>query len=144
MKPIKQVENIMNNIQLKIKLLSVNSEFIGQDAKIVVSGQAKYQFYNNGKMNTRTMAYRAFGKSALALSEAGENSVHVISGQLNIDPPNDQTPNHAMLLTISQSVQVAATQAPVPPQPVAKPQATVQPQSTAQSLSPEESNQIPF
>lgn len=144
----------MNNIQLKVKLTSVNTEYVGQDAKICTSGHAKYQFYSNGKMNTRSMAYRTYGKSALALKEAGVNSVHVISGSLNIYPPNDQNPNHAMLLTIKQSVPVAVTKAPAtsmvqpiqpvvqPQQPVATqpvPQSTAQPQSSVDNL-----DKIPF
>ncbi len=34
----------MNNIQLKVKLVSVNTEYVGQDAKIVVAGIAKFKF----------------------------------------------------------------------------------------------------
>ncbi|MEM8777580.1 MAG: hypothetical protein AAGF26_01650, partial [Cyanobacteria bacterium P01_G01_bin.49] len=100
----------MNNIQLKIKLVSVNTDLVGENSKIVVSGTAKYQFGGNNKTNTRQLAYRAFGRSALALQEAKQNSVHIISGSLNVYPPNDQNPNHTLLLTINQSFPVSVAQ----------------------------------
>ncbi len=51
----------MNNIQLKVKLVSVNTEYVGQEAKITVSGQAKFQFYDKGKTQTRTIPYIEIG-----------------------------------------------------------------------------------
>ncbi len=111
----------MNTIQLKVKLVSLNTEYVGTESKIVVSGMAKYQFCEQGKMKTRSMAYRAFGPGALVLQSAGKDSVHAITGQLNVYPPNDQNPNHSMLLTISKALPVAITKTPVKPQPVAQP-----------------------
>ena len=129
----------MNNIQLKVKLVSINTKFDGQSAK--VSGQAKFQYYNNGKVNTDTIGYQAFGKSALALVEAGVNSVHVVIGQLNVFPPSEQNPNHSMLLTLSQCLPVAVTKAPVAKP--ANPQPTAQPQPVEES-SVDSLDKIPF
>ncbi len=108
----------MNNIQLKVKLVAVRAEYVGKDAKIVVSGVAKFQFDDQGKMKARSIPYKAYGQTALALQNAVKDSVHAVSGQLNVFPPNDQNPNHSMLLTINKALPVVVTKAPVNPQPI--------------------------
>ncbi|MEL4895128.1 hypothetical protein [Crocosphaera sp. Alani8] len=128
----------MNNIQLKVKLISVSTEYIGQEAKIVVSGQAKFQFYEKGKTQTRTIPYRSFGQSALFLQEAGANSVHVVSGSLNVYPPNEHNPSHSMLLTVNNALPVVTT---AQPSPVRQPSPTVQPQPTAPQPQPTANSQ---
>ena len=128
----------MNNIQLKVKLVSVNTEYVGQEAKITVSGQAKFQFYDKGKTQTRTIPYRSYGQAALFLQEAGANSVHVVSGSLNVYPPNDHNPSHSMLLTVNNALPVVVTK--TQPQPTAQSQQVDQPSPTAQSQPSDESN----
>ncbi len=128
----------MNNIQLKVKLVSVNTEYVGQEAKITVSGQAKFQFYDKGKTQTRTIPYRSYGQSALFLQEAGANSVHVVSGSLNVYPPNDHNPSHSMLLTVNNALPVVVTK--TQPQPTAQPQQVDQPSSTVQPQQVDVSN----
>ncbi len=131
-------EKSMNNIQLKVKLVSVNTEYVGQEAKITVSGQAKFQFYDKGKTQTRTIPYRSYGQSALFLQEAGANSVHVVSGSLNVYPPNDHNPSHSMLLTVNNALPVVVTK--TQPQPTAQPQQVDQPSSTVQPQQVDVSN----
>ncbi len=141
----------MNNIQLKVKLVSVNTEYVGQEAKITVSGQAKFQFYDKGKTQTRTIPYRSYGQSALFLQEAGANSVHVVSGSLNVYPPNDHNPNHSMLLTVNNALPVVVTktqpQQLEPSQPTPQPQPVEPLQSEVKSNPSNEvnsSDKIPF
>ena len=112
---------IMNNVQLKVKLDSVNAEYVGKEAKIVVSGVAKFQFYRNGQMNVRSVPYQAYGQTALTLQSAGENSIHVISGVLNVYPPSDKNPSHSLLLTINKTLPIGMAQAPVKPQAAPQP-----------------------
>ncbi|MEM8780261.1 MAG: hypothetical protein AAGF26_15600 [Cyanobacteria bacterium P01_G01_bin.49] len=100
----------MNNIQLKIKLVSVNTEYVGQDTKIVVSGKAKFRFYGSGQFETREISYKTYGKTALALQDAGNGSVYVVSGSVNIYKPNDTNPNYTMVLTINQACPVSFNQ----------------------------------
>ncbi len=128
----------MNNIQLKVKLVSVNTEYVGQEAKITVSGQAKFQFYDKSKTQTRTIPYRSYGQSALFLQEAGANSVHVVLGSLNVYPPNDHNPSHSMLLTVNNALPVVVTK--TQPQPTAQPQQVDQPSSTVQPQQVDVSN----
>ncbi len=128
----------MNNIQLKVKLVSVNTEYVGQDAKIVVSGKAKFQFYDKGNTQTRFIAYRSYGQSALFLQNAGIDSVHVVSGYLNVYPPNEHNASHSMLLTVNNALPVVVTK--TQPSPTAQPQPVDQPSPTAQSQPSDESN----
>lgn len=136
----------MNNIQLKVKLFSVNTEYVGQDAKIVVSGKAKFQFYDKGNTQTRFIAYRSYGQSALFLQNAGVDSVHVVSGYLNVYPPNEHNPSHSMLLTVNNALPVVVTKTQPSPtaqtQPIAQPSSTEQPQTVAQPQSLDESQQV--
>ncbi|EAZ88877.1 hypothetical protein [Crocosphaera chwakensis] len=139
----------MNNIQLKVKLDSLNTEYVGQEAKIVVSGKAKFQFYDKGNTQTRLIAYRSYGQTALALKEAGANSVHAVSGSLNVYPPNEQNPSHFMLLTISNALPVLVTKTPVEQpqpteqlQPVAQPSSAEQPQPVEPSQPVDDSQQV--
>jgi hypothetical protein len=104
----------MNNIQLKIKLIDLKAEFVGKDGKILVSGNCKFQFYDKGQNNVQSMGYRAFGQTALILQEAGKDSVHVISGSLNIEPPNEKNPNHSMSINISKALPVTVTKSTKP------------------------------
>ena len=129
----------MNNIQLKVKLVSVNTEYVGQDAKIVVSGIAKFQFYDKGNTNTRTISYRSYGQSALFLQNAGNDSVHVISGYLNVYPPNEHNSSHSMLLTINNALPVVVTK--TQPQPTAQSQQLDQ-HIVDQPSQPNTSNQV--
>ncbi len=71
----------MNNIQLKVKLVAVKAEYVGKDAKIVVSGVAKFQFDDQGKMKTRSIPYKA---NTARLREEG-NLVRVLFARTTVN-----------------------------------------------------------
>ncbi len=145
----------MNNIQLKIKLNTVNVRPTSNN-QIIASGECQFMFYDQKKINVRQLVYQAYGQTALTLNSSGVDSIHVISGRINIFKPTEDNPNSKMLLTVENTLCIAtaksATQPAAQPQaqpaqPVTQPQAqpTAQPvaQPQAQPVAPAMTNPVP-
>ena len=99
----------MNNIQLKVLIKSVQISHIGQDSKLMVTGNCKFQHYDHSSPNkkkTCTLKYKAFGYAARTLEKLKVNTTCIISGSLDIYSPNDDNPNHQAILNISTVIPV--------------------------------------
>ena len=114
----------MNVIQLKIKLSTVNLERTADD-RVSCSGNCKFQFSDRGKLQVRSLNYRAWGQAALTLQEAGANSVHAISGQFHVFPPSEDSRHPAMFLAITNALPLTVAQKPAAMEPEKKPVAVV-------------------
>ena len=99
----------MNNIQLKVLIKSVQISHIGQDSKLMVTGNCKFQHYAHSSSNKRktcSLKYKAFGYAARTLEKLNVNTTCIISGCLDIYSPSDHNPNHQAILNISTVIPV--------------------------------------
>ena len=120
----------MNNIQLKIKLKTVNVRPTSNN-QIIASGECQFMFYDQKKINVRQLVYQAYGQTALTLNSSGVDSIHVISGRINIFKPTEDNPNSKMLLTVENTLCLATAKSAT--QPAAQPQTQAQAQPAAQA-----------
>ena len=133
----------MNNIQLKIKLNTVNVRPTSNN-QIIASGECQFMFYDQKKIRVRQLVYQAYGQTALTLNSSGVDSIHVISGRINIFKPTEDNPNSKMLLTVENTLCIATAKSAT--QPAAQPQAQpAQPvaQPTAKPVAPAMTNPVP-
>ncbi len=133
----------MNNIQLKIKLKTVNVRPTSNN-QIIASGECQFMFYDQKKINVRQLVYQAYGQTALTLNSSGVDSIHVISGRINIFKPTEDNPNSKMLLTVENTLCITTAKSATQPaaQPQAQPaQPVAQPQ--AQPVAPAMTNPVP-
>jgi hypothetical protein len=93
----------MNNIQLKIRIDAIESNYT-KDGTLVVNGTCSFKFYDNKENKVRPLAFQAYGQTAVSLNQSGVGSVQVISGRLNVYKPNQEHPNHRCLLTIERNL----------------------------------------
>ncbi|MBD2185552.1 hypothetical protein [Aerosakkonema funiforme] len=95
----------MNNAQLRVRIDSLQASHT-QDGTLNVSGQCSFKYYDRSGYKVRPLRFQAYGEAAVALNNGGVGAVHVVSGRLNIFKPNDNNPNHQMLLTVERTVVV--------------------------------------
>ena len=135
----------MNNIQLKVLIKSVQISHIGQDSKLMVTGNCKFQHYDHSSPNkkkTCTLKYKAFGYAARTLEKLKVNTTCIISGSLDIYSPNEDNPNHQAILNISTVIPVEILDTTEYNKVVSKPKSTekaVEPKASYESEEP-----IPF
>ena len=135
----------MNNIQLKVLIKSVQISHVGQDSKLMVTGNCKFQHYDHSSPNkkkTCTLKYKAFGYAARSLEKIKVNTTCIVSGSLDIYPPNDNMVNHQAFLNISTVVPVEILDTTEYNKVVSKPKSTekvVEAEATPESEEP-----IPF
>ena len=135
----------MNNIQLKVLIKSVQISHIGQDSKLMVTGNCKFQHYDHSSPNkkkTCTLKYKAFGYAARTLEKIKVNTTCIISGSLDIYSPNDDNPNHQAILNISTVVPVEILDTTEYNKVVSKPKSTEK--AVEQKASYESEEPIPF
>ena len=99
----------MNTNQLKVLIKSVDISHVGQDSKLMVTGNCKFQHYDHSSPNkkkTCSLKYKAFGYAARTLEKIKVNTTCIISGSLDIYSPNDDNPNHQAILNISTVIPV--------------------------------------
>ena len=72
--------------------------------KLDISGTCFFQFYERKELKVHTLRYQTYGQAAIALKETGVDSIHIISGWLNIFPPNAENSNHQPLLNITKAI----------------------------------------
>ena len=135
----------MNNIQLKVLIKSVQISHVGQDSKLMVTGNCKFQHYDHSSPNkkkTCSLKYKAFGYAARTLEKIKVNTTCIISGSLDIYSPNDDNPNHQAILNISTVLPVDILDTTEYNKVVSKPkytEKTVEAEATSSSEEP-----IPF
>ena len=135
----------MNTIQLKVLIKSVQISHVGQDSKLMVTGNCKFQHYDHSSPNkkkTCTLKYKAFGYAARTLEKIKVNTTCIISGSLDIYSPNDDNPNHQAILNISTVIPVEILDTTEYNKVVSKPKSTekaVEPKASYESEEP-----IPF
>ena len=135
----------MNNIQLKVLIKSVQISHVGQDSKLMVTGNCKFQHYDHSSPNkkkTCTLKYKAFGYAARTLEKLKVNTTCIISGSLDIYSPNEDNPNHQAILNISTVIPVEILDTTEYNKVVSKPKSTekaVEPKASYESEEP-----IPF
>ena len=135
----------MNTIQLKVLIKSVQISHVGQDSKLMVTGNCKFQHYDHSSPNkkkTCTLKYKAFGYAARTLEKLKVNTTCIISGSLDIYSPNEDNPNHQAILNISTVIPVEILDTTEYNKVVSKPKSTekaVEPKATSESEEP-----IPF
>ena len=135
----------MNNIQLKVLIKSVQISHIGQDSKLMVTGDCKFQHYDHTsskKRKTCTLKYKAFGYSARTLEKLKVNTTCIISGSLDIYSPNEDNPNHQAILNISTVIPVEILDTTEYNKVVSKPKSTEK--AVEQKASYESEEPIPF
>ena len=99
----------MNTIQLKVLIKSIQVSHVGQDSKLLVTGDCKFQHYDStsaNKKTTCTLKYKAFSYAARTLENIKVNTTCIISGSLDIYPPNNQSSNHQAILNITRAIPV--------------------------------------
>ncbi len=94
----------MNNITLTIKIESVASSQIKNQLK--VEGSCLFKFNNYGEVFARPISYQSIGWSANKIKAAGAGSILVVTGEISIYPPSEDSPNHQIVLTISQVMSI--------------------------------------
>ena len=135
----------MNTIQLKVLIKSVQISHVGQDSKLMVTGNCKFQHYDHSSPNkkkTCTLKYKAFGYAARTLEKLKVNTTCIISGSLDIYSPNEDNPNHQAILNISTVIPVEILDTTEYNKVVSKPKTTektVEPKASYESEEP-----IPF
>ena len=135
----------MNNIQLKVLIKSINVSHVGQDSKLMVTGNCKFQHYAHSSSNKRktcSLKYKAFGYAARTLEKIKVNTTCIISGSLDIYSPNEDNPNHQAILNISTVIPVEILDTTEYNKVVSKPKSTekaVEPKASYESEEP-----IPF
>ena len=135
----------MNNIQLKVLIKSVQISHIGQDSKLMVTGNCKFQHYDHSSPNkkkTCTLKYKAFGYAARTLEKLKVNTTCIISGSLDIYSPNEDNPNHQAILNISTVIPVEILDTTEYNKVVSKPKSTEK--AVEQKASYESEEPIPF
>ena len=99
----------MNTIQLKVLIKSVQMSHVGQDSKLMITGDCKFQHYDStapNKKKTCTLKYKAFGYAAQTLQKIKVNTTCIITGSLDIYHPNKEYRNHQAILNISTAIPV--------------------------------------
>ncbi|MGK7957796.1 MAG: hypothetical protein AB4063_21475 [Crocosphaera sp.] len=99
----------MNTIQLKVLVKSMNVSHVGQDSKLMITGECKFHHYDStspNKKKTCTLQYKAFGYAAQTLQKIKVNTTCIISGSLDIYPPNKENPNHQVILSMNTVIPV--------------------------------------
>ena len=135
----------MNNIQLKVLIKSINVSHVGQDSKLMVTGNCKFQHYAHSSSNKRktcSLKYKAFGYAARTLEKIKVNTTCIISGSLDIYSPNDDNPNHQAILNISTVIPVEILDTTEYNKVVSKPKSTEK--AVEQKASYESEEPIPF
>ena len=135
----------MNNIQLKVLIKSVQISHIGQDSKLMVTGNCKFQHYDHSSPNkkkTCTLKYKAFGYAARSLEKIKVNTTCIVSGSLDIYSPSDHNPNHQAILNISTVIPVEILDTTEYNKVVSKPKSTEK--AVEQKASYESEEPIPF
>ena len=132
----------MNTIQLKVLIKSINVSHVGQDSKLMVTGNCKFQHYDHNSPNkkkTCTLKYKAFGYAAQTLEKIKVDTTCIISGFLDVHPPNDNMINHLALLNISTAIPVEIIDTTEYNKVVSKSKTTEKVEATSESEEP-----IPF
>ncbi len=117
----------MNTIQLKVLVKSINVSHVGQDSKLMITGECKFQHYDSTspkKKKTCTLKYKAFGYAAQTLQKIKVNTTCIISGSLDIYAPNQEIPNHQVMLNINTVIPVEILDTTEYNQVVSKPKST--------------------
>ncbi len=91
----------MNNIQLRVRLDSINESYT-HDGKLQISGICSFKFYDKNELKVRPLYFITYGQNAVTLNQTGVNTIHLVSGRLNIYKPSEQNPNHQPVLTIDR------------------------------------------
>lgn len=100
-KSIIEIKDV-NTIQLKIQIQQV-SVTNGNNDSLSASGNCMFMFRNQGQLEVRPVAFKAYGQMAQELNYAGNGSVWVITGRLNVLKVSGQK-NPQCLLTIEQGI----------------------------------------
>lgn len=139
----------MNTIQLKVLIKSVQISHVGQDSKLMVTGNCKFQHYDHSSPNkkkTCTLKYKAFGYAARTLEKLKVNTTCIISGSLDIYSPNEDNPNHQAILNISTVIPVEILDTTEYNKVVSKPKSTSEPVAVnnTEEQTEESSDYVPF
>ena len=135
----------MNTIQLKVLIKSVDISHVGQDSKLMVTGNCKFQHYDHSspkKKKTCSLKYKAFGYAARILEKIKVDTTCIVSGSLDVYPPNDNMVNHQAFLNISTVIPVEILDTTEYNKVVSKPKSTEK--AVEQKASYESEEPIPF
>ncbi len=117
----------MNTIQLKVLVKSINVSHVGQDSRLMITGVCKFQHYDATSPNKKkicTLKYKAFGYAAQTLQKIKVNTTCIISGSLDIYSPNQEIPNHQVILNMNTVIPVEILDTTEYNQVVSKPKST--------------------